>query len=428
MWNGIWRLGKFTALEVKRMVTPGRFGDGGGLWLQVREGEQRDDPEEKVFNKSWLLRFTLNGRAREMGLGPVDLVSLAEARDKAVAARKLLLEGMDPIDERAAARAARLAKAGAMTFQHTAERYIAAHSAGWKNEKHQAQWTATLKAYVYPEFGKRLVADVDTGDVMKALEPIWTVKPETAGRVRGRIEVILDYAKSRGWRAGENPARWKGHVANLLPTKTKVRAVEHHAALAWAEIGPFMATLRGEAGTGALALQFCILTAARTGEVIGARWAEIDLDAKTWRLPPERMKAKREHRVPLSAPVLAILAEMAKLRAEQGNDPLVFPGARAGKPMSNMSMAMLLRRMAREDITVHGFRSTFRDWVGETTAYPADLAEAALAHTVGDKTVAAYARGDLFEKRRKLMDEWAAFCAQPPYKLTADIVPIRQAG
>ena len=230
-------MGKFTALDVKRMATPGRYGDGGGLWLQVREADQRGSPGEKIINKSWLLRFMLNGKAREMGLGPVELVSLAEARTKAIAARRLLLDGIDPLDERRALRAAAAAKAGSLTFQQTAERYIAAHEASWRNPKHRQQWTSTLTTYVYPEFGKHLVADVNTGDVMKVLEPIWSTKPETAGRVRGRIEVILDYAKSRGWRSGENPARWKGHVANMLPKKSKVRAVEHHAALPWAQIG-----------------------------------------------------------------------------------------------------------------------------------------------------------------------------------------------
>ena len=421
-------MGRFTALDVKRMTAPGRFGDGGGLWLQVRQAEPRSSPSGTTINKSWLLRFMLNGRAREMGLGPVELVSLAEARAKAIAARKLLLDGIDPLAEREAVKIALAAKAGAMTFQQVGTRYIAAHEASWRNPKHRAQWGSTLATYVYPSFGKCLVADVDTGDVMKVLEPIWSTKPETAGRVRGRIEVILDYAKSRGWRSGENPARWKGHVANLLPRKSKVRAVEHHAALPWAEIGAFMTALRVETGIGALALQFAILAAARTGEVIGAKWSEVDLNAKIWRIPAERMKAKREHRVPLSASALAILTEMARLWVEGDEDALVFPGAKAGKPMSNMSMAMLLRRMAREDITVHGFRSTFRDWVGETTAYPADLAEAALAHTVGDKIVAAYARGDLFEKRRKLMDDWAVFCARPAQGNSADVVPLRQAG
>jgi len=406
-------MGKFTALDVKRMATPGRFGDGGGLWVQVRVVTKPSSPEEKIIQKSWLLRFMLNGRSREMGLGSTELVSLAEARAKAIGARKLLLDGIDPITEREAAMAALAAKAGAMTFQQVGTRYIAAHEASWSNPKHRAQWSSTLVTYVYSTFGKRLVAEIDTGDVMKVLEPIWATKPETAGRVRGRIEVILDYAKSRGWRSGENPARWKGHIANLLPKKSKVKAVEHHAALPWLEIGTFMVALRGEAGISALALQFAILTAARTGEVLGARWSEVDLDAQVWRIAADRMKAKREHRVPLSAPVLDILGDIAKLRAKDEGDPLVFPGAKSGKPMSDMAMAMLLRRMKREDITVHGFRSTFRDWVTETTSHHPDLAEAALAHTVGDKTVAAYARGDLFAKRQKLMDDWAAFCSRP---------------
>ena len=392
-------MGKFTALEVKRLSKPGRYGDGGGLWLQVRDAER----------KSWLLRFMLNGKSREMGLGPVELVTLAEARDKALAARKRLLDGIDPLEERQAQKAARAAKAGAMTFRQTADRYIAAHSASWRNEKHAAQWTSTLETYAYPVFGGVLVDAVETGHVMQALEPIWAKKPETASRLRGRIEAVLDYAKSRGWRTGENPARWKGHVSNLLPKKTKVRAVEHHAALPWKEVGAFLGRLRGEPGTAALALQFTILTAARTNEVIGARWSEIDLDAKAWTIPAERMKGNKEHRVPLSAPALAILAGM---KEDHGNEPeaFLFPG-RSGKAMSNMGMAMLLRRMKREDLTVHGFRSSFRDWASEATSYPGDIAEAALAHTIASKVEAAYRRGDLFEKRAAMMKDWAAHCS-----------------
>ena len=393
-------MGKFTALEVSRMSKPGRFGDGGGLWLQVRDAD----------HKSWVFRYRLDGRSREMGLGPVVLLPLKEARDRAIAARRLLLDGVDPLDVRQEAKAARKVATDALTFRQTAMRYIAAHNAGWKNPKHAAQWGATLATYVYPWFGDRPVAAVDTGDVMKAVEPIWSEKPETASRVRGRIESILDYAKSRGWRAGENPARWKGHVANLLPKKTKVRAVEHHAALPWADIGTFMAALEAEAGTAALALRFTILTAARTGETIGATWAEIDLAGATWTIPAARMKAGREHRVPLSPAAMGLL--MA-LPGSNGAEPggYVFGGGKAGKPLSNMAMLALLRRMKRGDLTAHGFRSTFRDWAAEATSYPGELAEAALAHTVSSKVEAAYRRGDLFEKRRAMMAEWGTRCA-----------------
>ena len=391
-------MGKFTALEVSRMSKPGRFGDGGGLWLQVRDAE----------HKSWIFRFMLDGKAREMGLGPVAVLPLKEARERAIAARRLLLDGIDPLDVRHEAKAARKAATDALTFRQTAVRYIAAHRAGWKNDKHAAQWAATLETYVHPWFGDRPVAAVDTGDVMKAVEPIWSEKPETASRVRGRIESILDYAKSRGWRAGENPARWKGHVANLLPKKTKVRAVEHHAALPWAEIGQFMAALEAEVGTAALALRFTILTAARTGETIGATWSEIDLAGATWTIPAARMKAAREHRVPLSPAAMALL--MA-LPGSNGAEPgaYVFAGGKAGKPLSNMAMLALLRRMNRGDLTAHGFRSTFRDWAAEATSYPGEMAEAALAHAVSSRVEAAYRRGDLFEKRRAMMAEWAKF-------------------
>ncbi len=409
-------MAKLTALEVKRMSAPGRYGDGGGLWLQVRDAER----------KSWLLRFMLNGKAREMGLGPIELVSLAEARQKAIAGRKLLLDGIDPLDQRKAEKAARVAQAGAFTFKEVAEKYIKAHKAGWKSEKHAAQWEATLTTYAYPHFGAHLVSAVDTGDVTKALEPIWATKPETASRVRGRIESVLDYAKSRGWRQGENPARWKGHLDNLLPKRSKVARVEHHAALPWREIGAFMAKLGEQAGMAALALRFAILTAGRTGEVIGARWSEIDIEAALWTVPADRMKAAREHRVPLSSAALAMLGELLPLRPQDG-DGYVFPGGKAGKPLSNMALLMALRRMERGDLTAHGFRSTFRDWCAEATAYPAEMAEMALAHAVGSKVEAAYRRGDLFEKRREMMKEWAEFCGGPVAPSGAERVPIRPA-
>jgi integrase len=351
----------------------------------------------------------INGKAREMGLGPVELVTLAEAREKAIAARKRLLDGIDPLDERRALKAARAAKAAAaMTFRTCAERFIKNNQAGWRNAKHAAQWGSTLTTYVYPTIGELSVGEIDTGHITKILEPVWTTKPETASRVRGRIESVLDYARVHQWREGENPARWKGHLENVLPKKSKVRAVEHHAALPWKEIGAFMSRLQEEAGTAALALQFTILTAARTGEVIGARWNEIDLDEATWIVSAENMKAGKEHRVPLSLPALAILAQM---KEEHGSAPeaFIFPG-RGGKMTSNMSMAMLLRRMKREDLTVHGFRSSFRDWAAEATTYRGDIAEAALAHAIDSKVEAAYRRGDLFEKRAAMMKDWAEHC------------------
>jgi integrase len=391
-------IGKLTAVAVTQAKRRGYYGDGGGLFLQVSINGA----------KSWVFRFKEGGRLREMGLGPTHTVSLAEARQKALECRKARLDGHDPIEARKAERMkARLDAAKAMTFEACAERYIAAHKAGWKNDKHAAQWPATLSTYVYPVFGSLPVQAVDVGLVMKAIEPIWTAKPETASRVRGRVESIIDWATARGYRQGENPARWRGHIENLLPKKTKVRRVEHHAALPYPEIAAFMVGLRQQEGVAARALEFAILTAARTGEVIGARWDEINIGERLWTVPAERMKGGREHRVPLSDAALAIVEAMAAIRAGD----FVFPGGKANRPLSNMALLMLLRRIGRGELTAHGFRSTFRDWAAERTTSPAEVAEMALAHTVSDKVEAAYRRGDLFQKRRQLADAWAKFCA-----------------
>ena len=393
-------IGKLTALAVDRAKRRGYYGDGGGLFLQVSASGA----------KSWVFRFKEFGRLREMGLGPTHTVSLAEARQKALECRKLRLDGRDPIEIRKTARAqARLDAAKAITFKECAERYIASHKAGWRNAKHAAQWPSTLGTYVYPIFGSLPVHAVDVGLVMKTLEPIWTAKPETASRVRGRVESVLDWATSRGYRQGENPARWRGHLENLLPKKAKVHRVEHHAALPYAEVGTFMVELHLQEGIAARALGFAILTAARTGEVIGARWSEINLESRLWAVPAERMKGGREHRVPLSEATIEVLDAMKTIR----HGDCVFPGGRAGRPISNMAMLMLLRRMGRGDLTAHGFRSSFRDWAAERTGFPTEVAEMALAHAVGDKVEAAYRRGDLFQKRRQLMDAWARFCADP---------------
>jgi integrase len=297
-----------------------------------------------------------------------------------------------------------------VSFKDATAKYVAANKAGWRNAKHAAQWDATLLLYAYPTIGALPVSAIDTGHVTKVLDRIWSEKPETASRVRGRIEAVLDYAKVHGWRAGENPARWKGHLENVLPKRSKVRAVVHHAALPWREIGAFMATLDTQEGVAALALRFAILTTARTGEVIGARWSEIDPQHAVWRVPGERMKAAREHRVPLADAASAVLREAAKLR-QIDEDTFVFPGRKTDQPLSNMAMLVLLRRMGRGDLTTHGFRSTFRDWAAET-GKPADIAEAALAHTLGSKTQTAYQRGDLLDRRRALMEQWAAWCAR----------------
>ena len=404
-------IGKLTALAITQPKRRGYYSDGGGLFLQVSVSG----------SKSWVFRFRDGGRLREMGLGPTHTVSLAEARQKALDCRKARLDGKDPIQDRKTARsAARLEAAKAMTFKDCAERYIAAHKAGWRNLKHAAQWPATLGTYVYPVFGPLPAQAVDVGLVMKALEAIWTEKPETASRVRGRIESVLDYATARGWRTGENPARWRGHLENLLPKKAKVRRVEHHAALPYPEIAAFVSALRQQEGVSARALEFAILTAARTGEVIGARWEEINLAENLWTIPAHRMKAGKEHRVPLSPPALAIVEDLAKVRESD----FVFMGGRHGRPISNMSMLMLLRRMDRDDLTVHGFRSAFRDWAAERTTFPAEVAEMALAHTVSDKVEAAYRRGDLFQKRRQLAEAWANFCAPASAAAGAKVVSI----
>jgi integrase len=395
--------GKLTALGVAKQKAPGMYGDGGGLWLQVTG----------KGGKSWVFRYTLRGKSREMGLGSAITFSLAEARQKALACRKLCFDNVDPIEARRDSRqAAALEAARAMTFRQCAAAYIESHKAGWRNAKHGAQWLATLEAYVHPIFGDVSVQTVDTSLVMKALEPIWTVKPETAVRVRGRIESILDWAKARGFRTGENPARWRGHLQNLLPRKGKLQRVSHHPALPFSEVPAFLKGLAQQPGIAAKLMAFTILTGARTGEALGARWSEIDLDAGIWTVPAERMKAGAEHRVPLSSAVLAILREM------QGLDAFyVFPGGRRGKPLSNMAMLVLLRRMDRADLTVHGFRSSFRDWASETTDFPSQVVEMALAHTVESKVERAYRRGDLFEKRRELMAEWSTWCC------TRDAVP-----
>jgi integrase len=413
--------GKLTALKIERLKTKiGMHHDGGGLYLQVTRRKPKDQTEdESGGGASWVLRYMLNGKPREMGLGPLALFGLADARAKALDARRLRHAGIDPIEHRRAERSRqRLEAAKAITFKECAESYIASHRTGWRNAKHKYQWTATLETYAEPIIGKLPVQAIDTALVLKVIEPIWTEKPETASRLRQRIENILDWAKVRGYRAGENPARWRGHLDKLLPARAKVAAVEHLAALPYAELPAFLIELRMRDATAARALEFAILTGARTGEVIGARWSEIDLLDKTWTVPAGRMKAGKEHRVPLAPRALAILEEMAKDRpAGDDGKNYLFGGAKLGKPLSNMSMLMLLRRMGRgDDLTVHGFRSTFRTWAAERTSFPREVIEAALAHTIGSKVEAAYQRGDLYAKRRRLMEAWAQFCLSKPAK------------
>ena len=387
------RIGILTALAVRNCSKPGLYGDGAGLYLQVGT----------TGSKSWIFRFMIKGRSRAMGMGALHTVSLAEARQAALECRKLVREGKDPIDERHA-RINGPGGSNALTFSACAEAYIAAHEAGWRNAKHVAQWRSTIETYAKPIFGDKPIDNVDLGMVMQVLEPIWSTKTETASRVRGRIESVLDWATVRGYRTGENPARWRGHLEALLPARTRVRKVRHHPALPYTELPTFMEALRTRSGRGARALEFLILTAARTGEVIGADWAEIDLERKVWVVPASRMKAGREHRVPLTETAMALLGEAPTQKAGP-----IFATERSGDALSNMALLAVLKRMKRTDLTAHGFRSTFRDWVAEKTDLPNELAEMALAHTVSDKVEAAYRRGDMFERRRTLMQEWSRF-------------------
>ena len=335
-----------------------------------------------------------------------------EARGRATEHRKLRHDGIDPLEAKEAQRQAqRLSAAQGRAFREVAEEFIARNEVGWRNAKHRQQWRNTLATYVYPVLVELSVAAIDSGLVIQVLDPIWTEKPETAGRVRGRIEAVLDAATVRGFRRGPNPAQWKGNLAHILPARARVRKAAHHAALRFDEMPAFLTNLQARSGMAARALEFAIYTAARTGEVLGATWSEVDLDAKVWTIPAERMKAGREHRVPLAGPALMLLEKLRSLALMRNGAPdpaaPIFPGPRRALPMSNMTMLMLLRRMKRDDLTAHGFRSTFSDWAAERTAYPREVVEMALAHAVENKVEAAYRRGDLFEKRRKLMEAWA---------------------
>jgi integrase len=403
--------GKLSALKLKGLTSPGRYGDGDGLWLQVRDASHR----------SWLLRYSFGGRPRQMGLGPFPDVSLADAREAAREARAVVRKGLDPIEERQKAKGEQRRAMRGMTFRQAADRYVVAHEASWRNEKHRWQWGQTLNV-ACEAIGKTPVTVIATADVMRALLPIWRTKTETAARLRGRIESVLDFATAHGWRTGENPARWRGHLANLLPPPGKLAKVKHHAALPWQQIGHFLAELRDHDGVAARALEFTILTAARTGETIGSTKLEIDLKNGVWTVPESRMKAGLEHRVPLSGAALAVLDAVAPLW-DVSTYGWLFPGASPGKPLSNMAMIMLLRRMGHNDLTVHGFRSTLRDWAAEATNHPREIAEKALAHVVGDETERSYQRGDLLEKRRRLMEDWAKFCARPV--TPPEVIPIR---
>lgn len=419
-------MGKLTAVMVKSLRFPGdktrpvRFGDGDGLYLQVALGD----------TKSWLFRYTLNGKAREMGLGalgdPPIGVSLGKARILAAEARAKLRKGIDPIGDRQAERTAKIqaaTEAQERTFKAAALALVESKRAGWRNAKHGAQWLATLEAYAFPIIGDAPVAQIGTADVLRVLRPIWERIPETASRVRQRVEAVLDAAKVKGWRSGENPAQWKGHLAGELPSPRKVKRVQHRSALPWEQMGAFMSALGERDGVASLALRFTILTAARTGEVRGMRWREVDLDNDVWVVPADRMKAARTHRVPLSTAALAVLSKARPLTTT--GDDLVFPSVRKNVPLSDMALSEVVRRMNEgaaagaprpwrdaegRAIVPHGFRSTFRDWAGETRPEGREVVERALAHTIRDKAEAAYARSDLLEKRRPLMEAWGLHC------------------
>jgi len=392
-------MGKLTARKVET-AKPGKYGDGDGLQLSVAPSGAR----------KWVLRYLWQGMPREMGLGSFPEVSLADAREKAIEGRRKARSGVDPIAE------GRKDK-GIPTFGKLADEIAEQLAANFRNEKHKAQWTMTLTVYA-ATLRDKPVDTIETADVLAVLRPIWQAKPETASRVRGRIERVLSAAKAKGYRNGENPAAWRGHLDNLLPKRAHLSR-GHHAAMDYKGVSAFVGDLRERDAMAARALEYTILTAARSGEVLGSVWSEIDLDAKVWTIPPERMKAAREHRVPLSARALEILLEAKSARVSD----FVFPGRVSGKPLSVMAFEMVLRRMRIENVTVHGFRSAFRDWAGEETHFARELAEHALAHVLGDRAEQAYRRGNALEKRRALMEAWAAFCE--PRQPAGNITPIR---
>lgn len=388
---------KLTALKVMRLSKPGRYADGNGLYLQIT----------KALVKSWLFRYERNGKERQMGLGPTHTIGLAEAREAARQARICLVGGLDPLDERAARLEANRAQQRAdRDFDQCAAEYIKSRQGEWKSEKHRKQWESTLAVHASPHIGKLAVRRIDTPLVLNVLRPIWTTKTETASRVRERIERILTWAAKHGFREGDNPARWEGHLEELLPKPSRLKKVIHHPAMDYREVGAFLQKLRSESGFAARALEFTILTACRTGEVLGATWQEFDLRARVWTIPAERMKNNKEHRVPLAASSLEVLK---KVRGAHGS--AVFPGGRQDGLLSDMAMLKVLQRMGRSDVTVHGFRSAFRDWAAELTQHPEAIAEMCLAHTVGSAVENAYRRSDLFNRRKDLMEDWSNWCS-----------------
>lgn len=380
---------RLSARTVATATKPGRHADGDGLYLVV----------DASGAKRWLFLFRWQGKLKEMGLGGLSTVALADAREHASEARRVLKSGQNPIEQR---RLARAEPEATVTFGAFADQVVADLSHGFRNEKHKAQWTATLATYA-ASLRPLPVDAIGTNEMLAVLTPIWRTKAETASRVRGRIERVLDAAKAKGLRTGENPARWRGHLDKLLPARHKLTR-GHHAAMPFADVPAFLANLRQRDAVAAMALEFCILNASRSGEVLNARWDEIDRKARVWTIPPQRMKAGLEHRVPLTESALAILERAETIRSSE----YVFPGQKRGRPLSIMAMEMQLRRM-KVPVTVHGFRSSFRDWAGECTSFPRDVAEMALAHVVGDATERAYRRGDALDRRRKLMEAWSMF-------------------
>ena len=400
---------RLSAKAVEKQRRAGHFHDGGGLYLQVTRARA----------KSWVFRYTRHGRAHELGLGSLKGVPLAKARKLAQDAHELLAEGIDPIEHRRAKLAAEAAnKAKSVTFRHCAKSYVEAHSPSWRNKKHTAQWSSTLETYAYPVIGDRPVSQVTTDDVLTILSPLWVEKNETAKRLQQRIASVLDWARVRNYRTGHNPAQWRGHLDKLLAKPSRVKQVRHHPSMPHADLPAFMAELAALPGTAATALRFAVLTAARSGEVLGAKWEEIDLPGKTWLIPAERMKARKAHRVPLSDTAVALLDALPRV---EGND-YVFP-SRGERPLSSMAMLETMRRLGfspggqRGPYVVHGMRSSFRTWCSEKTSFPRELAEQALGHVVGDAVERAYQRSDLLDRRRKLMTDWSRYLERKPGKV-----------
>jgi integrase len=405
-------MGSLSAKKIEHLKKVGYHADGDNLYMQVTSSNA----------KSWIFRFSFDGKRREMGIGPYPEITLEKARESAIELRRLVKAGIDPIEQRKADQAAKRAERNnAVTFAYCAKQYIESHRHGWKNVKHAQQWENTLEQYAYPVIGETIIKDVDTALIMRILQSIWLTKNETAGRLRGRLENILDWAAVQGFRAVENPARWKGHLDNLLASPGKVQKRNHFKALSYSEINALILALRANGSVSAKALEFLILTAARTGEIIGAKWDEIDFDNQLWIVPADRMKAGREHRIPLSSRAFEIVKQMQALKT---NDA-IFPGRSKGGFLSNAAMDKLLQQTLGIDATVHGMRSTFRDWASERTAYPPEVCEMALAHTIRNQAEAAYRRGDLIEKRRNLMEDWLKFC-NTATDASGEVIPFKR--